>query len=96
MKKYWVNTWRRPNRKMKRLFKKLLAENSNVDAYINRVNAYNDRVGQVHKGLLNLHREVDKLYPRSYQGTVSMSRPKSSYEQLIIDRICHQLREKQK
>lgn len=66
MKKYWVNTWRRPNRKMKRLFKKLLAENSNVDAYINRVNAYNDRVGQAHKGLLNLHKEADKLYPLYY------------------------------
>lgn len=34
MKKYLVNTWRRPNRKMKRLLEKLLAENGNAYTYI--------------------------------------------------------------
>lgn len=96
MKKYWVNTWRRPNRKMKRLLKKLIAENGNVYTYTNRVDSYNDRVGQEHRGMHNLHKAIDKLYPRSYQGTTSMHRPKSLYEQLIIDRTCHQLKEKQK
>ena len=90
MKKYWVNTWRRPNRKMKRLLKKLIAKNDNVDTYINRVNSYNDRVGQLHKGILNLHREIDKLYPRYYKGTTSTRRPEPLQKHFIIDNKCHQ------
>lgn len=80
MKKYYVNTWRRPNRKMKRLLKKLIAKNGNVYTYTNRVDSYNDRVGQVHQGMTNLHKAIDKLYCYVYQGTTSIHRPKSLYE----------------
>lgn len=61
MKKYSVNTWRRPNRKMKRLLKKLIVENGNVYTYINRVDSYNDRVGQVHRGMYNLRKAMATL-----------------------------------
>lgn len=84
---------------MKRLLKKkkkIISENCYVYTYTNRVNSYNDRVGQVHRGMYNLHKAIDKLHPCSYQGTTSMHRPKLLYEQLIIDLTCHQLREKQK
>lgn len=65
MKEYSFNTLRRPNRKMKRLLKKLIAKNGNVYTYTNRVDSYNDRVGQVHRGMHNLHRVIEELYTHS-------------------------------
>lgn len=72
MKKYWVNTWRRPNRKMKRLLEKLLAENGNVYTYTNRVDSYNDRVGQAHQGISNFRKEIRRR--TKVQGTTCTTR----------------------
>lgn len=95
MKKYLVNTWRRPNRKMKRLLKKLIAENGNVYTYTNRVDFYNNRVGQTLRGLHNLRRAINKIYPCAHQGTTSVRKP-GSLEQLILYQKCRQLGEKWK
>lgn len=84
MKKYLVNTWRRPNRKMKRLLEKLLAENGNAYTYINRVNYYNDRVGQAHQGISNFRKEIRRR--TKVQGTTSMGMPRRLFERNTYNR----------
>ena len=70
---------------------KIIADNGNVYTYTNRVDFYNDRVGQARLGMHNLRGAIDKIYSCAHQDTTSAHRPKA-LEQIITYQRCHQLR----
>lgn len=53
---------KRPNRKNKRLLAHIVANNSDVKPYVNKIRAYNKRVGQKHIGYLKVAKFLHEQY----------------------------------